>query len=113
MNYIFAPSHEYNLDHKPFPIEIGHLMPLMHLSKTDFLLKTLGVLPTHEIFCQAPSAFYLGKSNVSKLLAIIHQLTAITFDKELLKKLPAGLTGNGVRSLSYALAHTFSFQGVQ
>ena len=78
--------HESNLDHKPFPIEIGHLMPLMHLSKTYFLLKTLGVLPTHEIFCQAPSAFYLGKSNVSKLLAIIHQLTAITFDKELLKK---------------------------
>ena len=42
----------YNLDHKPFPIEIGHLMPLFKI--IFFVRPCMGVLQTDEIFSQAP-----------------------------------------------------------
>ena len=41
---IFSKQIQSNLDHKPFPIEIGRLM---HLLKKDFLRKALyGILAT-------------------------------------------------------------------
>ena len=42
MNYIFRCSQESNLDHKPFPIEIGHLM---HLLKMIFFVRNLLLSP--------------------------------------------------------------------
>ena len=60
INSIFPCSQGSNLDHKPFPIDIGHLM---HLFEKIFFVKPCrGVLQTGEIFCQATSTFYFGKS---------------------------------------------------
>ena len=55
VNQIFLCSHEPNLDHKPFPIDIGHLMHL--LTNIFFVRPCMGVLQTGEIFSQAPLAF--------------------------------------------------------
>ena len=60
VNYIFPCSQESNLDHKPFPIVIGHFM---HLKKNIFFLRPcLGVLQTGEIFDQVFSAFSVKSS---------------------------------------------------
>ena len=51
-----------NLGDKPSPIQIRHLMHL--LKKILFVRPFMGVLQTGEIFSQAPSAFYHGKSHM-------------------------------------------------
>ena len=51
---------DYDITFRPFPIEISHLMHL--LKKIFFERPCMGTLQTGEIFCQAPSAFYFGKS---------------------------------------------------
>ena len=59
MKYIFPSSQESNLDHKPFSIQIGHLM---EFCKTIFFARPyMGVLQTCGIFCQAPSIFHVGE----------------------------------------------------
>ena len=57
--YICPCSQESNLDHKRFPIQVGHWM---HSYKKIFFVRYfMGVVQTVGIFCQVPSSFYVGK----------------------------------------------------
>ena len=64
---IFPCSHESNLDHKPFPVQIGHLM---HFYKKIFFVRPcMGVLQTGGIFAK-PFPYFI-QANVTGTHGII------------------------------------------
>ena len=59
VKYNFTRSQESNLDHKPFSVQIGHLMQFY--KHIFFVRPYMGSLQTGGIFFQAPSISYGGK----------------------------------------------------
>ena len=65
-----------------------------------------------EYFCSEKILYAFQMSEMPLASILLNPLCNGSAKAAVMERI-SGLTGNGVRSLSHALAHTFLFQGVQ